>query len=120
MGKHNIIDLDDLPTICNKYRDGTSLGKLAQQYNCSRAQIKNILLSQGVELRRRKPREIDPTPEQIEERAAEVRRNNGSLPGYEKVPRSQVKLSKYPEEEYEQYNPLDLTIDLAIGEFYGL
>ena len=53
------------------------MGELCYRFRCSRIQIKNILLAKGIEIRHSfiGIKVCDPTPEEIAERAAQVRRN---------------------------------------------
>ena len=69
---------DKWPLIVGEYQSDTTMGAIGHIYNCSRFQIRKILLAAGVELRKDTAfkRIPDPTPEEIAERAAAVRRTN--------------------------------------------
>jgi hypothetical protein len=76
MGAQHKIDMKEWPIICDKYKNGMALGELSRQFDCSRIQIRSILVTSDVEIRKCKnSRIVDPTPEEIMKRSAEERKN---------------------------------------------
>jgi hypothetical protein len=87
MGIHRKIPVEEWPAIAIKYKDGESLGKIGRDCGCSSTHIRKILLSQGVELRRQpfSAKPVNPTLEEIVQRAARERENRKLLMQYGKL-----------------------------------
>lgn len=73
----NSIDNIYWEAIKDSYIHGDTMDDIARRYCCSRTQIKKILINVGVKIRKSivNKRYDDPTPEEIAERAAEIRKN---------------------------------------------
>lgn len=76
MASHKLT-AEEWPVVCEEYAQGLTISKLCHKFHCSQTQIKSILRSGGVEIRKSPvgSKIVDPTPEEIIERAAEARRN---------------------------------------------
>jgi hypothetical protein len=87
MSVHHKIAVEEWPTISEKYKSGESISKIGHSYGCSSTYIRKILLSQDVELRRQpfSAKPINPTLEEIIQRAARERENRKLLMQYGKL-----------------------------------
>jgi transposase-like protein len=65
------------PIIAEAYQNGLTLSEIGRRFDCSRNVIKKIIVSQGIELRKclHGNVAVNPTPEEIADRIAEVQRN---------------------------------------------
>jgi len=60
--------------IVSLYHEGLSTREVAEILRCNRQAISAILKEEGIVIRGYTPETIDPTPEQIEEATAEIRK----------------------------------------------
>lgn len=60
--------------IVSLYQEGLSIREVAEILRCNRQAISAILKEEGIVIRGYTPETIDPTPEQIEEATAEIRK----------------------------------------------
>lgn len=82
MGKSRTFTKQEIATMLRRYNKGEPAYKLAGEYGCSHARMCRILRLQGANLRRNETC-YEPTPEEIEERKAAIRRaNEQAIPAY--------------------------------------
>ena len=60
--------------IVSLYQEGLSTREVAEIFRCNRQAISAVLKGEGIAIRGYIPETIDPTPEQIEEATAEIRK----------------------------------------------
>ena len=79
MGSPHNITAEELPIVCREYEQGSAMGVIARKLGCSRTQVKQVLVSQGIEIRESavKVRAVDPTPDEIIAMTAEFRKRRG-------------------------------------------
>jgi hypothetical protein len=65
----------EIAAMLRRYNKGEPAYKLAAEYGCSHARMCRILRLRGADMRRNESC-YEPTPEEIEERKAEIRRAN--------------------------------------------
>jgi AraC-like DNA-binding protein len=76
MGARQIVTTENWPSVCTEYKNGLSLEAIGRNFGCSRTYIKKILLECEIEIRPSivPTRMVDPTLEEIAERALEERK----------------------------------------------
>jgi transposase len=60
--------------IVSLYHEGLSIREVAEIFRCNRQAISAVLKGEDIAIRGYTPETIDPTPEQIEEATAEIRK----------------------------------------------